>query len=111
MALINIGLAYRAFDGAPDLPQGYHFEQIRKTPNGVRVDVHYRGARIFEIAAESHYSFEYDDPVGTRYAARVVHDNNPRRRAFNQPGTWVEYPDITSLIQAQLARHRIGAQK
>lgn len=109
MAMTAIGqVRFGALAGAPDLPQGYHFEAMRDTfeamrdtPNGVRVDVHFKGARIFEIAIELSYSPEYDDPTGIRYAARVVHGNRPH--------PWVEYPDLPTLMQAMLARHRIGA--
>jgi hypothetical protein len=110
MAMTAIGqVRFGALAGAPDLPQGYHFEAMRDTPNGVRVDVHYKGARIFEMAIVLFYSPEYDDPTGTRYAARVVHDNHPTKRKFNHPHPWIEYPDLPTLMQAMLARHRIGA--
>lgn len=110
VALSAIGqVRFGALADLPPMPQHYHIEAMRDTPNGVRVDVHFKGARIFEIAVESRYKPEYDDPCGTRYAARVVHDNRPRKRAFNQPSTWVEYPDLPTLMQAMLARHRIGA--
>ena len=109
---------FGALAGAPELPQGYHFEAMRDTPNGVRVDVHFKGARIFEIVIELAYSPEYDELIGTRYAARVVHDNHPTKckfnhptkRKFNHPHPWVEYPDLPTLMQAMLARHRIGAR-
>lgn len=110
--MVAIGrIRYAAFTDVPVLPQGYHLDTIRDTPNGVRADLHFKGARIFEIAVELHYSFEYDDPVGTRYAARVVHDNHPKRRAFNNDSKWVEYDSMSNMIHALLARHRIGAQK
>lgn len=110
VALSAIGqVRFGALADLPPMPQHYHIEAVRDTPNGVRVDVHFKGARIFEIAVELHYVPEYDDPCGTRYAARVVHDNHPRKRAFNHPNPWVEYPDLPTLMQAMLARHRIGA--
>jgi len=112
VAITAIGtVRFAALAGAPPLPEGYHFEAMRDTPNGVRVDVHFRGARIFEIAAELRYVPEYDDPTGTRFAARVVEDRHPRKRAFNQPSKWVEFDDITTLLQAMLARHRIGVRQ
>jgi hypothetical protein len=109
MAITAVGqVRFAALAGAPELPQGYHFEAIRDTPNGVRVDVHFKGARIFEIAAELKYTHEYDDPVGTRYAARVVEDRYAKKRAFNHPSPWIEYDNITALIHAMITRHRIG---
>lgn len=90
--------------GLPALPDGYHIADIRDTPNGVRVDVYFRGARIFEFAAELHYVPEYIDPVGYRYAARAVTDV----RSFNNPNKWVEYTDLPTLMQVMLAKHRIG---
>jgi len=106
VAITAIGtVRFAALAGAPPLPEGYHFEAMRDTPNGVRVDVHFRGARIFEIAGE--YSFDRDT---TRFAARVIEDRHPRKRAFNHPQPWVEFDDITTLLQAMLARHRIGVK-
>lgn len=106
MAITAIGqVRFAALAGAPPLPEGYHFEAMRDTPNGIRIDVHFRGARIFEVAAE--HSFDRDQP---RFAARVVEDRLARKRAFNQPSKWVEFDDITTLLQAMLARHRIGVK-
>lgn len=87
MAITPIGqVRFGALAGAPELPKGYHFE----------------------IAAELRYVPEYDDPCGTRFAARVVEDWHPKKRAFNNPRPWIEFDDITTLLQAMLARHRIG---
>ena len=78
---------------------------LRATPTGVRVDVHHKGARIFEIASE--YDTLKDKP---RFAARVVEDWHPGRRSFNNPRPWIVFDDITTLLQAMLARHRIGVK-
>ena len=109
MALTAIGQArFGALAGLPVLPQGYHLEGMRNTLNGIRVDVHYKGARIFEMAIELKYVPEYDDPCGTRYAAREAHNPDPLKRSFNQPYSWTEYPDVETLVTSMITKHRLG---
>jgi hypothetical protein len=104
MAILSVWPAKcAALIGAPPLPEGYYFGSARSTPNGARVDMYFRGARILEIAAELRY-----DLVGPRFAARMVGDGSSDTRTFNQTGKWVKFDDITSLIHTMLARHRIG---
>lgn len=103
--------AHRVWPGvlvdAPPLPEGYHFEAMRNTPNGVRIDVHFMGARIFEIAAEMDINAERFEER-TRYAARAIYEFDPYKRMFNQPTPWTEFPDLPSLITSMITRHRIG---
>ena len=106
MAVVIHGGVWRgALAGAPPLPDGYYFMGMRDTPNGIRIDVHFRHDRIFEIGGE--YNFDRDTP---RFAARMVEDRYRGKRAFNQSSKWVEFEDITTLLQAMLARHRLGVK-
>ena len=100
-------MRFSALADLPAIPQHYHIA-VRDTPFGVRVDVLYQGHRIFEMAIEMHYVPEYDDPYGTRYAAREVYDDDPDKLTFNQPEPWQEYPDLPTLVTSMITKHRLG---
>ena len=108
MSVAAIDLRFGLLHGMPEFPQGYYHTSSRLTPNGLRLDVLFKGARIFEIAVEVSYTPGFDDPTGVRYAARTVGINHAALRTFNSENPWIEYTDLPTMLQAMFTRHRIG---
>ena len=86
----------------PELPKMYRYGDTRYTNWGVRVDVFYGPYYAFEIGADlvtiTH------DPIEAewKYMGRLT----TKDVIFNI-GKWTEFPDITTLIQVMLTKHRL----
>lgn len=83
---------------APPLPEGYHYiHRVSHEHNMARVDVAYKGARIFIIHVELFSDVNYWNKQ-KRYAA------SPVRNLFE----WTEYPDLETLVTSMITKHRLG---
>ena len=94
---------------APPLPEGYHYiHRVNHELNMARVEVGYKGARIFIIHIELFSDVNYWNKQ-KRYAARPVRD--PARGPFTRPAVlqWIEYPDLETLVTSMITKHRLGA--
>ena len=91
---------------APALPKGYHYiHRVSHEHNVARVEVGYKGARIFIIHIELFSDVNYWNKQ-KRYAARPVRDPTGGPHMF--PVKWQEYPDLPTLVTSMITKHRLG---
>lgn len=91
---------------APPLPEGYHYiHRVSHEHNMARVEVGYKGARIFIIHVELFSDVNYWNKQ-KRYAARPVRD--PAKGPFMYPVEWIEYPDLETLVTSMITKHKLG---
>lgn len=79
--------------------------RVSQDHNMARVDVGYKGARIFIIHIELFSDVNYWSKQ-KRYAARPVRD--PAKGPFMHPVGWTEYPDLSTLVHSMITKHRLG---
>lgn len=82
---------------APPLPEGYHYEQVMTTDPGVRVEVSFRGARIFIVSI---------------FIVGITGNWEKQKRYFARPvqnlADCTEYPDLSTLVTSMITKHRLG---
>jgi hypothetical protein len=95
----------------PPLPEGYTYENQRFIARGIRMNIAHKGTIFAELFQAVKYVPEFDDPVGLRYTARVTNYDDTALRPFNNPNSWMEYPDMETLVSVMLTRHRLGVKR
>lgn len=82
----------------PPIPNGYHLGEAFDVADGLDVSVYYENFCVFDI---------WIDFLGAKcvYYSRWVRPI-PTPTKF---GTWIEYPDLPTLVTSMITKHRLGA--